>query len=44
MKYGDQIGVIVYGSINARHYADLEIKRGNVIVWCDGYARIHKSK
>jgi len=44
-KYGKQIGVIVYGGgLNIRHFADEFKKRGYVVVYADGHARIHERK
>ena len=45
MKYGKQVGVIVYGrGINVRHYADEAIRAGFVVVYDFGFARIHEAK
>lgn len=47
MNYNEQIGIITYPEDEAqsnfvRHHVAYERSRGNVIVFCAGYARIHK--
>ena len=43
MKYGKQIGVIVYGNgINVRTYAGDSVRAGYIVVYRDGYATIHE--
>ena len=45
MKYGKQIGVIVYGGgINVRHWANEARKQGFVVVYDFGFVRIHEAK
>ena len=45
MKYGKQIGVIVYGGgINVRHFADEAKRAGHIVVYDFGFARIHEAK
>ena len=45
MKYGKQIGVIVYGNgINIREYANDAKKRGYIVVYRDKHATIHEKK
>lgn len=45
LKYGKQIGVIVHGNgINMRAWGEAEKAKGYVVVYCDGYARIHEPK
>lgn len=44
----EQIGIITYPKEGAnspfvRHHVELERAKGNIIVFCDGYARVHRS-
>lgn len=49
MTYKDQIAIITYPknggaqSVFVRHHVEAGRKAGHVIVFCDGYARVHRA-
>ena len=49
MNYKDQIGIITYPPEGAnsnfvRWHVEAERTKGNVIVFCDGHARVHRAE
>ena len=44
--YGAQVGCITYAADRwtMKFYIDAELAKGRVLVWCDGYCRVHLAR